>query len=158
MTLPEDDESVFEFFVDWLYHQRYDMGVLPSRDQSNEIKDMFMQHIQLYVLADKYDVPNLKSLVLSQVFLLLKHNLGPTKHIIIYAFQHTSQNAGIRRMFADLLACNLSPIRSKNADLKEWVRIEPEIAVEIVHSVAKHMLEIKNPFDGEMPEEYLNDN
>lgn len=153
MTLPEDDESVFELFVDWLYRQRYDVGVLPAGDQPT---DMHMQHIQLYILADKYDVPNLKSLVLSQVFLLIKQKFGPTIPTIVYAYRHTSQNAGIRRMFADHLACSLHHKKSQHPNFL-WLRKEHEIAVEIVHSVAKHMLEIKNPFDGEMPEEYLND-
>lgn len=157
MTLPEDDESVFGLFVDWLYHQHsFYMGVLPLRDQSHEIKIMFMQRIQLYVLADKYDVPNLKRLVLSQVFLLIK-NFGPSTHTIAYAYQHTSQNAGIRKMFADHLACILDPILIHHLDLKQWLRKEPAIAIDVVCSVAKHMLKIKNPFDGEMPKEYLSD-
>lgn len=157
MTLPEDDESVFELFVDWLYHQRYDMSVLPSHEQSNEIKDIFMQRIQLYVLADKYNVPNLKSLVLSQIFLLIKQKSMPTMSTIVYAYRHTSQNAGIRRVFADHLACSLRYRLSQQLNFKNWLRKEQDIAIDMVCSVAKHTLKIQNPFDGEMPAGYLND-
>ena len=66
MTLPEDDESVFDNFVDWLYHGRYDIP------RHSEVDEVFLRPVQLFVLADKYGVPDLKSLVLDQIFNLIK--------------------------------------------------------------------------------------
>ena len=37
MQLPEEDESTFEFFVDWLYHQRYQM--VPEAESDDDSDD-----------------------------------------------------------------------------------------------------------------------
>ena len=65
MTLPEDDENTFELFVDWLYHRRYEITSPPKPPE----KDVFMQPVKLFVLADKYDVCSLKDLIASKLFL-----------------------------------------------------------------------------------------
>ena len=86
MALPEDDESVFDNFVDWLYHGRYDIA------RRSEAVEIFLRPVQLFVLADKYGVPDLKSLVLVKMFNLIESETvsRPWPDTIAYAYGHTS--------------------------------------------------------------------
>lgn len=152
MTLPEDDEAVFDLFVNWLYHHRFP-------DKINDVGkdgDMLKRRIQLYVLADKYDVCNLRSLVISQIFRIFKEG-RPIRSLsmITYAYKHTSQNAAIRKMIVDFMACSWPPSWFQYEHIKEWLQAHPDISTDLIVSFAKHKVVQKNSFDGEMPKEYL---
>ena len=154
MTLPEDDDSVFELFIDWLYRQRYEMTI-PTAQGSG---DIYMQPVRLFALADKYDVPSLKSLILSRTFLRIKkERVGkrrmPKLSTVAYAYEHTAENSPMRKLLAGSLTCRLNYLQRASAH--EWLRKHPEISADVNVSFAKNMLKRVNPFDGEMPEEYM---
>ena len=150
MTLPEDDESVFESFVDWLYHGRYD---IPRR---SEVAEIFLRPVQLFVLADKYGVPDLKSLVLDQMFKLIKWTASrPSLDTVAYAYGHTFQNAAIRKLLVDDMVWNRYHSYYQEAENQVWLRAHPEISTDLNVRFAKRAGRQDNPFDGEMPKEYL---
>ena len=153
MTLPEDDESVFDNFVNWLYHGRYD---IPGHSEVNEI---FLRPVQLFVLADKYGVPDLKSLVLVQIFNLLKSHIPSriSSDTITYAYGHTFQNATIRKILADTIVCKCPLSWYQQAATQEWLRANPDISTEVNVRFAKHAGSLENPFAGEMPRDYMVD-
>ena len=158
MTLPEDDESTFEIFVNWLYHRRCD---LPER---SEVVDVFMRLVQIFVLADKYDVPNLKNLVLRKIFHLIRSSLtgssptpGSLTTTINYAYEHTSQNSGLRKLLADNLVWNCTHSWYREADHQAWLRDHPDISMDVNVRFAKFWDLQENPFYDEMPEEYLDE-
>ena len=130
MTLPEDDDSVFELFVEWIYRGRYK---LPSIDLAHK------RHIQLFVLADKYDVPDLKSLVLSELFSLIKNReFWPSRNTIVYAYEHTSQNAPVRKMIADHLARDWSSEFEDPNVHQVWLQAHPDVSADVVISFIHH--------------------
>ena len=63
MHLVEDDVQAFEHFVRWVYERRIDFSLdIPSEMLSKDDKDDLLmarmrQMFDLYILADKYDVP-----------------------------------------------------------------------------------------------------
>ena len=135
MTLPEDDGPVFELFVDWLYHRRYSIASPPVQDASEDY-DVLMQPVQLYALADKYDVPDLRSLILCKIFAFIQRNGSkPTLGTVAYAYEHTSQNAAVRTLLTDcLIRIEESFDWYHQVGAQTWFRAHPEIAVDVLAS------------------------
>lgn len=149
MTLPEDDETIFELFVDWLYCRGYEIPLLVQ--DPSKVDDIFMQPVQLFVLADKYDVRELKSLVLSKMFRLIKlQTYGPDMDTMAYAYENTAQNSAMRGLIADYLGCIISLDWYKERDSQTWLRDHPDISTDAIVSFAGHSQKVKNPFRGEM--------
>ncbi len=149
MTLPEDDEAIFELFVNWLYRQRYDIPSSPKDPKR------YSEPIRLFVLADKYDVRSLKNLIVSQLFLAFKAGAEtPELNAISYAYKHTSQNSIIRKLLIDLLTSIDDPGWFQEESTQTWLRDEPDISVDMIASFAKLTLKRKNILAGKMPEEY----
>lgn len=152
MALPEDDESVFDDFVDWLYHRRYDM---PKTSQG---ADDFQRHVQLFVLADKYGVAGLKSLTLNNIFNLLKSSFKPASpDTVAHAYGHTFQNAAIRKLLVDNMVWYWEPSWYQEAESQTWLQAHPDISTDLIARFAKYVGSSENPFDGEMPKEYMVD-
>lgn len=156
MRLPEDDESVFENLVDWLYRGRAD---IPRRSDN---VDIFLRPVQLFVLADKYGVPDLKSFALDQMFNLIKSELiksetasGPSGYTVAYAYEHTDHNAAIRKLLVDDMIWHNDHKWFQGENNQEWLRTHPEIFTDLIVGFAKRTEGQKNPFDGEMPKEYM---
>ena len=153
MALPEDDESTFNLFVEWLYRQRCD--VPPKANENGN--DRFMQPFQLYVLAIKYGIPSLRNHIVSQVFIAFKQDLGPpTRESMVYAYKNTSQDSTLRRLIAFHLAsiCKDDPNWPRRESIQKWFRDHADIATDVLISLAKHARVYGSPFDGKMPEEF----
>lgn len=156
MNLPEDDPDIFNLMVEWLYSHRYDI-LQPTGDKIRD-EGRFMEPMRLYVLADKYGMTSLKGCIANIIFKTLKPGnvTGPSIETIAYAYQNVPQTSGIRRLLADLYACNINFDWYKSPIAKPLLQKYPEFAADIILSFARHTSRegIKNPFKGEMPEVY----
>ncbi|KAF6232634.1 hypothetical protein HO173_009073 [Letharia columbiana] len=156
MNLPEDDPDIFNLMVEWLYSHRYDI-LQPTGDKIRD-ETRFMEPMRLYVLADKYGMTSLKGCIANIIFKTLKPGnvTGPSIETIAYAYQNVPQTSGIRRLLADLYACNINFDWYKSPIAKPLLQKYPEFATDIILSFARHTSRegIKNPFKGEMPEAY----
>lgn len=149
MTLPEDDEVIFELFVNWLYRQRYDIPSPPTDPEK-------LEPIKLFVLADKYDVRSLKNLVVSQLFLAFKTGAAtPSLDAISHAYKHSSQNSTMRKLLTDRLTSMDDPGWFQEESIQTWLRNHPDISIDMIASFAKVTLKRKNILAGKMPEEYI---
>lgn len=163
MQLPEDEESIFELFVDWLYYRRYTM--LPEEDDDDEDDDnRFMQAFRLFVLAEKYGVSKLKSLVIETLFAAERESeniRGPGTASIAYAYEHTTQESVLRKLLADAHVWNLKLNWYKRPQVQAFLRKQPDFATDVILSLAKHLPRPHvhyNPFEkGDVPEEYKED-
>lgn len=154
MTLPEDDDSIFELFVDWLYRQRYDIPPTPNESETDY--DRFMQPVKLFVLADKYGVRSLKNLIVSQMFLAFKRDKSsPSLDSMAYVYEHTSQNATIRKLLTDRMALTNDPAWFVEARVQTWFRNHPDISTDLIASLAKYTLKLANPYVRDLPQIYL---
>lgn len=172
MKLPEDDESIFSLFIDCLYHQRYEMLPEPDRDDSDDDddnaddddgeyeedeNDRFLQAFQLFALAEKYDVSNLKSLIIEKLFAEGRACIWcPSPASIAYLYAHTTRSSGIRRLVADWFAWRLQPGWFEHQKNQAFLRRQPEFSVDVNVGFGKNIDQGPdyNPFVGEMPEEY----
>ena len=111
MSLPEEEEQTFDLFVQWLYRQSYEI----SPQQHNHNGQVFMEPVKLYVLADKYDVTDLKSHVITKLFALRNEKWVPGLATMAYAYEHTPQHSRLRKLLTDWWACRV--------DLP-WFRLE----------------------------------
>lgn len=142
--LPEEDETIFELFVDWVNHRRCGTPT-----------DTFMQLAQLFVLAEKYGVPSLKSLMLQRFFLRIKERtVPPPLETLAYAYERTAQNSGMRRMVVDYLACEKEPCWSRQADAQTWLRDHPDLFTDVDVTFIGHTVVIKEPSSGNGQAEY----
>ena len=168
MQLPEDDEDLFSLFIDWLYHQRYEM--LPesdddedSGDDNDDIDDWedesnrFHQVFQLFVLAEKYDVPDLKRLLTRTLFAEVQtcRNM-PSCASISWLYGHTTQSAGIHRLVADWHAWHMEPRDLEHRNFRALLIKHPEFSADIILSYGRNIVKGSNynPFAGAMPAEY----
>ena len=161
MQLPEDDENLFSLFVDWLYYQRYEM--LPEPDNNDEIyvgeddSDRCYQVFRLFVLAEKYDAPNLKWLLTKTLFADMDTcRYGPTFASLSYLYGHTAQSAGIRRLIADWHAWRMEPVYFERPNFRGILKQLPEFSADINLSYGKNLARGSDydPFEGVMPDEY----
>ena len=156
MDLPEEDEGSFDLFVQWLYDRHYEipLGWL----------ERFLEPVKLYVLADKYDVRGLRSLIIEKLFEMGKqcmrtNKAAPGWEAMAYVYDHTSQNSGLRRLCADWYAWAAPLAWFSSNDSQKWLREHPEAACAIISSLAmarpgSSWADPINPFAGEMPENY----
>ena len=153
MSLPEDDESIFELFVGWLYDHHYDIPP-PQNDLDY---DRYLEPVQLFVLADKYDVRSLRNLVVSKLFSVMRLDKGGPQHTTIaHAFAHTSQSSTIRKLLADFLAWHTFLRRYLLLDFQIWLQDHPDISAEVNVSFARHTMSGRSPFNTKkIPEYYI---
>ena len=156
MQLPEDEESIFELFVDWLYYRRYSM--LPEKeDDDDEDNSRFMQAFQLFVLAEKYGVCELKNLVIERLFTEGRDcKRAPNDASVAYAYRHTTQGSGLRKLLADWSAWEVNLAYYQNPGTQAFMRQHPDLATDVIVSFAKHLKKraTYSPFQGVMPEGY----
>ena len=172
MQLPQTVESTFELFLDWLYYQRYEMlpeadcdddengnGVDEGDDDDDDDDDeRFLQAFRLFVFADKYKIFKLKNLVIEKLFADgVTCTKGPPFASITYAYKHTTQGSSLRKLLADWNCWNLDLKYYEDPAIQTCLREQPDLTTDLFVNLAKHLEGRKqtyNPFEGEMPEGY----
>lgn len=154
MNLPEDDAELFNLLIEWLYGHRYDLPQ-PIGDKTKD-GTRFMEAMRLYVLADKYGVAGLKSCIAKTIFNTMKDGNVTGPNMDTVAYQNVSQTSGIRKLLADLYACNINFEWYERATTKARLQKNPEFATDVILSFVQHTSRkcIDNPFKGDMPEIY----
>ena len=156
MILPEDDAELLNLMVEWLYSHHYDLP--PRTGDTIQNGARYMESMRLYVLADKYGVTSLKNYIVKIIFDTLRDGqvTGPNLDTVAYAYQNTPQNSGIRKLLADLYACNINFDWYGREENKLELQKYPEFATDMLLSFAQHtsQKDMKNPFENKMPRAY----
>lgn len=135
MTLPEDDPEVFEAFVQWLYHQHYE--ILAS-DLSHEPGRYLTQTMQLFILADKYGVTHLKNAIIDALVRNAQSKgKPPSRSAIHQIYEFTPPSSGIRVLLADWYAWQAGRSWLQAPTLHTWLREHPDFAADMVAAMAK---------------------
>lgn len=135
MSLPEEEDHTFDLFIQWLYNQGYEI----SDQNHNDRGQRFMEPVKLYVLADKYDVTDLKSHVITKLFALRNEKWVPGLATVAYAYEHTPQNSRLRKLLADWWACRVDPHCFRLGVTQGWLKEHPEVAISVISSFANIM-------------------
>ncbi len=154
MDLPEEDVHLFDLFVQWLYHQRYE---IPPRELERT-SERLMEPVKLYVLADRYDVSGLRSHIITKLFTVAKMlEMVAGLDTVAYAYKHVSPKSGICRFLADWYACKITPPSWFSSDVaQKYFQEHPEVAAAVISRFAETVSRATqtNPFVGEMPDKY----
>lgn len=130
MDLPEEDEHLFDLFVQWLYRGHYE---IPPKG-TEAPGERFMELVKLYVLADRYDVVDLRSLLITKLFEMYKvpNGILPGMVTVAYAYEHVSRTSGLRRLLADWYTEKVGFSWFNSEVAQEWFREHPEVAAAVI--------------------------
>ncbi|KAK4692921.1 hypothetical protein P7C71_g4374, partial [Lecanoromycetidae sp. Uapishka_2] len=141
MTLPEDDAELFDVFVQWLYHQHYE---IPASDLG---RGYLLQTMRLYILADKYQITKFKTNIVDTLVIRSKTDKTPPSFIAAHhIYANTPAKSGMRRMIADWYACMSSASWWQQDTTQEWLRKHSDLAVDLIVSWSKHKRLSKKDF------------
>lgn len=135
MTLPEDDPEVFEAFVQWLYHQYYE---IPASDLRHEQARYLSQTMQLFILADKHGVAKLKNGIIDALVRNAQFKRTPPSNLAVHhIYEFTPPSSGIRGLLGDWFACETPRSWFQTSATHKWLREHPDFAADIVAAMAR---------------------
>ncbi|KAH7138796.1 hypothetical protein B0J11DRAFT_451349, partial [Dendryphion nanum] len=117
MYLPIDDASVFEYFVEFLYHSTYTLSSAPETSGR--------QHAAAWVLGEKYQAISFQNCAMRNIYYLhegiFANELIPSE--VQFVFQNSSSGSLLREFYLDMLGTHFTgPNRSKTSS-QEWDRV-----------------------------------
>lgn len=135
MTLPDDDDELFDLLVEWLYTQNYNMPQ-PTGDKDKDA-GRFREPIRLYVLADKYGITSLKNMIAKMVFHAMQeyNTVWPDMNTIAYTYQNVPSTSGMRKLLADFHACKPNPDWYNITKVRILLQSNPEFAADVMLSL-----------------------
>ncbi|KIW03604.1 uncharacterized protein PV09_05357 [Verruconis gallopava] len=125
----------------------FDVNQTPDAQHEDDPTPVEMQHAQLYVLADKYDIEKLRILSLSKLHSVLKsrglytEDVDVVVELLEYAFDNTPDREGdmdpLRSLVSEYAACVVEDL-SKNAKFDALVRANGDIGCALLrHTVQR---------------------
>ncbi|MDI1488150.1 MAG: hypothetical protein OHK93_007424 [Ramalina farinacea] len=117
ITLSEDVETV-DCFVQWVYHQK--------------IRVSENRNCDLYIFADKYDIPDLKRYALTKLFRIIWKCRPPAPFKVENWYQHTSATSGLRLLIRDWYFWKASSEYLASKQFHDALIQNPEFAADLV--------------------------
>ena len=112
-----------------------------------------MEAIQLFCLAEKYGVRQLKELLVSLVFKAahdrsLTSMKPPSIGNLLFLYEHTSDNSGFRRLYVDYWVWIIKLEYLRQEEVKEQLCTQPQLAVDLMAELTKRVNDhhAKSPF------------
>ena len=100
MSLPNEEVGIFELFFEWIYSHEFSLLKTPKEAALNTA--CLITTAKLYVLADRYDILELRDDICSAFFHILIYNLaGPPKEVIDIVYAQTRPACKIRTLLID---------------------------------------------------------
>ena len=124
MELPEDDPNIFELLVQWLYTDKYDL------QQSDGPGDSFnySEGIQLYCLAEKYDLSALKHKIYRAFYRETNETkMPPACSDTSYLYENTSAGSPLRQLYAEWWMSHVNLESFEKADIQKWLSGQPDL-------------------------------
>ncbi|KAI4119036.1 MAG: hypothetical protein LQ345_001007 [Seirophora villosa] len=102
MELLEGNDTVFENFIQWLYRRKLDVS-WPDDKQSS--KTMYLDLLNLYILADKYNIGSLMDQIMAALFNAVRHRTQtrtrclrlPPLDVVAHVYLHSARGSKLRR-------------------------------------------------------------
>ena len=161
MTIDEDDSEGFERFVQWLYIA--DTCGQPYLETSTPLIGRLRKLVQLYVLADKHDVPELKKHICDAIVSLRERNTKPwypSLDSVTVAYANLPAGSGMRKLLVDWYAWDVRPgWFGEGEQIWRTPLSVPEFAVDVVVKMTRFCIggdKVGSPF-GEDRGKYYRD-
>lgn len=126
ISLPDDDADLMDALIQNLY--RPETGF-------TEI-DSTMEFLRLYVLADKYDVVQVKNRICKWLIINSRRRLTPSASEVRYAYGNTTSERPIRRVLVDWFFWGTDATWFNKDENRRWLMSVPEFAVDVCASQA----------------------
>ncbi|PNP55951.1 hypothetical protein THARTR1_03888 [Trichoderma harzianum] len=104
-----------------------------NTESCEDYSGVFLSHARLYVLADKYDIKQLRDLSAHKVWATLKEftlypeRMGDVVGLVRYAFQNTLEKDKLRALLKDFCACIVEDL-CKGQGFQDLICETPEFA------------------------------
>lgn len=136
LDLPEDDPAGFELLVKWLYQGKIDD--VSAIDDPHRKYDYAVSCHKLYLLCDRFDMPQLKNIAMDQYRKgLTEARLVPDAEEINEIYRKSGKESPFRRLMTFIAARQImDPDSDKNAvSYRECFDGNPDFAVDLVNAI-----------------------
>ncbi|KAL7956806.1 hypothetical protein V8C34DRAFT_287529 [Trichoderma compactum] len=118
----------------------------PRKNTENceDYSGVFLSHARLYVLADKYDIKELRDLSAHKIWVTLKEftlypeRMGDVVGLVRYAFQNTLAKDKLRALLKDFCACTVEHL-CKGQGFEDLICETPEFACELIKEMSTRL-------------------
>ncbi|KAL6693357.1 hypothetical protein J3F84DRAFT_380617 [Trichoderma pleuroticola] len=115
-----------------------------NTESCEDYSGVFLSHARLYVLADKYDIKQLRDLSAHKVWATLKEftlypeRMGDVVGLVRYAFQNTLEKDKLRALLKDFCACIVEDL-CKGQGFQDLICETPEFACELIKEMSTRL-------------------
>ena len=125
ISLPDDDADLMDALIQNLYAPQSGLREIGST----------MLLLRLYVLADKYDIVQVKNRICDWLISNLK-NLPPSASEVEYAYGNTTSERPIRKVLTDWFTWRTDATWFDKEENRRWLTSIPEFAVDVCAGLA----------------------
>ncbi|KAI4190881.1 MAG: hypothetical protein L6R41_000482 [Letrouitia leprolyta] len=129
-----------------------DEDARPQKTGNNHRQDMDpvqqKQLIDLYILADKYDVTTLNNSLIDILYNSINQpgSRPPSRKLVRHAYENTAPGSPMRQLLASWYAWDVDPEWYSQKGVTNWLPTVPDFAAQLATSMAPSMaLRIKDP-------------
>ncbi|KAK4076948.1 uncharacterized protein Triagg1_3915 [Trichoderma aggressivum f. europaeum] len=115
-----------------------------NTESCEDYSGVFLSHARLYVLADKYDINELRDLSAHKLWVTLKEftlypeRMGDLVGLVRYSFQNTLENDKLRTLLKDFCACTVENLCEGQGFL-DMICETPEFACELIKEMSTRL-------------------
>lgn len=125
---------------------------------SSEYNTLHTKAFRLFVLADKYDVPNLKKRICEQLVEQAREGYHPPDlGTIRYVYESLSERSGLRRLIVDWCAPSMIPNWFQEDGIRSSLIGIPAFAVDLASAIARRSRTIQQDRNSIVYAGYAND-
>ena len=136
LSLPDDDSEIFEIFAQWLYTKQYHYKFIKDNASSRAMA----QPVNLYIFADRYEIPVLKQRLIGMFFAAAKASEEePPPAMIEHVYVNTSKSDKLRMLLVDwwwMIRYFELPLPTENG----WLDDTAEFAVDLLRGLNRKKL------------------
>ncbi|KAL7907077.1 hypothetical protein GGI35DRAFT_487482 [Trichoderma velutinum] len=115
-----------------------------NTESCEDYSEVFLSHARLYVLADKYDIKELRDLCAHKLWVTLKEftlypeRMGDIVGLVRYSFQNTLEGDKLRTLLKDFCACIVEDL-CKGQGFQDLIYEAPEFACELIKEMSTRL-------------------
>ncbi|KAL5085713.1 hypothetical protein Trisim1_010059 [Trichoderma cf. simile WF8] len=115
-----------------------------NMESCEDYSGVFLSHARLYVLADKYDIKELRDLCAHKIWVTLKEftlyqeRMGDIIGLVRYSFQNTLEKDKLRTLLKDFCACTVEDL-CKGEGFQDLICETPEFACELIKEMSTRL-------------------
>ncbi|KAF3067707.1 hypothetical protein CFAM422_008511 [Trichoderma lentiforme] len=115
-----------------------------NTESCEDYSEVFLSHARLYVLADKYDIKELRDLSAHKVWATLKEftlypeRMGDLVGLVRYSFQNTLEKDKLRALLKDFCACTIEDL-CNGQGFQDLICETPEFACELIMEMSTRL-------------------